>query len=273
MVRHMARSILGAIVLTTLVVGPASAGSTALLHRPILSLDGSTSSNWSGYGQGTLEQGNNKQFSSVSGIWRVPKATQHKSGEAEYSSTWVGIGGGCVNADCSVTDSTLIQAGTEQDVNADGSGSYSAWTEIIPQPSVPIPNFPVKPGDKMRVTITETSPFMWDMVVENLTTHQKVTVSTPYSSTHATAEWIVETPVVVDTGGNVTIGPLPKLSRVHIDRAMTNGANAHVVATEEIQLVDPNSSQVLATPSAPDTDADGFNDCTYATTCSAPPRS
>ena len=37
--------------------------------------------------------------------------------------------------------------------------------------------------------------------------------------------------------------------------------------SEEIQLVN-GSGTVLATPSAPDSDADGFDDCTYATSCS-----
>jgi hypothetical protein len=40
-------------------------------------------------------------------------------------------------------------------------------------------------------------------------------------------------------------------------------------ASEEIQLVDLNHN-VIATPSAPDPDADGFNVCTYAASCGVP---
>src|SRR5437868_13189182 len=46
--------------------------------------------------QGTLEKGG-KLFSSVDGTWTVPTASQHKAGEAEFSASWVGIGGGCVD--------------------------------------------------------------------------------------------------------------------------------------------------------------------------------
>ena len=88
----------------------------------------------SGYSQGTLEQGS-KLFNSISGDWTVPAATQHTSGQAEASSDWIGIGGGCVDAGCTVTDSTLIQTGTEQDVDATGAPSYSAWWELVPAPS------------------------------------------------------------------------------------------------------------------------------------------
>ena len=94
-------------------------------------------------------------------------------------------------------------------------------------------------------------------------------MTVPYSSTYATAEWIEETPVVLDDSGNVSVGPLPKLSTVHVDDALTNSARAGLKASEEIQLVDFNGT-VLATPSAPDVDLDGFNDCTYSTACARP---
>ena len=48
---------------------------------------------------------------------------------------------------------------------------------------------------------------MWTIVVQDLTTKKSFAHSTPYSSSYATAEWIVETPVVIDNNGNVSIGP------------------------------------------------------------------
>jgi peptidase A4-like protein len=250
---------------------PANAATPMLFHRPILVVGANQSSNWSGYNQGTIER-NGKLFHQVSGTWRVPRATQHRAGEAEYSSTWVGIGGGCVSADCSVTDTTLIQAGTEQDVNAAGKASYSAWYELIPAPSITISGMKVRAGDAMNVSIAESpaGSNVWTISVKNATTGRSFGLTVPYSSTHLTAEWIVETPVVIDSGGNVSIGPLPSLSRVRINNGTTNGASAGLKASEEIQLVDPGSSQALVTPSAPDSDANGFNDCTYATSCPAP---
>ena len=114
----------------------------AVFHRPIVRVGANQSNNWSGYNQGTLEKGN-VQFHRVSSTWVVPTPTQHVRGEAEFSATWVGIGGGCVDAGCTVTDGTLIQAGTSQNVDANGNPSFDAWWELIPAPSVTISGFAV----------------------------------------------------------------------------------------------------------------------------------
>jgi hypothetical protein len=274
--RRIATSVAGSLIAGLLIMVPVSATSAGLaapvFHRPIIAVNASQSNNWSGYGQGTLEQGNNTMFTEIEGTWKVPHVSQHKPGEAEYSSTWVGIGGGCVDANCQVTDNTLIQAGTEQDVDTSGTPSYSAWYELIPQPSTPITTMTIHAGDKMHVSITLLSPFMWEFNVQDLSTHQKFTLDTAYSSSEDTAEWITETPVVIDSSGGVTIGPLPDLSKVHIDKAITNTANAHLQNSEQIQLVDTNS-QPLATPGNVDPDTDGFFDCTYAATCKTPKKS
>lgn len=238
-------------------------------HPPIAVVNASQSTNWSGYNQGTLEK-NNTLFHSVSGTWTVPAATAHTKGQAEYSSSWVGVGGGCVNSGCSVTDATLIQAGTEQDVAADGTTSYSAWWELVPAPSVTISSVTVHPGDRMTVTIGEvvSGSDLWTMTVKNLTTGQTFSQTVPYPSTHLTAEWIQEAPTVIGTGGT-GVGTLPNLSGANFDLATVNGAPAGLSPSEEIQLVS-SSGTVESTPSAPDPDKDGFNDCTYATTCAAP---
>jgi len=250
--------------------GVAAAGGAAVWHRPIVVVGANQSNNWSGYNQGTLEQGG-KMFNSITGKWTVPTATQHTAGEAEYSSSWIGIGGGCVDSGCSVTDGTLIQAGTEQDVAADGTASYSAWYELIPAPSITIDTMTIHAGDHMRVSISEDTPGsnVWTFDVRDTTTSESFTLTVPYSSTHATAEWIEETPVVIDDGGNVSIGPLPQLSVVRFNKGTTNGSPAGLVKSEAIQLVDTDGA-ALATPSKPDPSKDGFRDCTYAAHCKAP---
>jgi peptidase A4-like protein len=242
-----------------------------MFHRPIVRVGANQSNNWSGYNQGTLEKGG-VQFHRVSSTWVVPTATAHTAGEAEYSASWVGIGGGCVDANCTLTDATLIQAGTSQDVDASGAGQYSAWWEIIPEPSTPIANFAVSAGNVVFVDIAETTPGVWSIIVQNQTTGQTFSTTTPYTSTYATAEWIEETPVVIDSSGKVTVGPMPRLSTVGFDLSMTNGHSAGLTAAEEIRLVD-STANVLASPSAPDSDADAFNVCTFATACAAPPSS
>jgi hypothetical protein len=275
--RSLARLLtVGTSVASALVLGGAGAGSaaipatTALFHRPIVVVGTNQSNNWSGYNQGTLEQGG-KSFHQISGTWVVPTASAHKAGENEYSASWVGIGGGCIDATCMVTDSTLIQAGTSQDVDTAGRATYYAWWEIIPAPSVQV-SLPVAAGDTVTVNIAETTPQLWSIGINNVTTGQSWSTTVPYSSTYATAEWIEETPVVIDNSGAVSIGPMPDLSSVNFDASTTNGTNAGLKSSDAMQLVDANRVP-LATPSSPDPDTDGFNDCTYAGTCGAPASS
>ena len=159
-----------------------------------------SSSNWFGYNQGTLEQGS-KLFNSITGDWTVPTATQHTAGQAEDSSDWIGIGGGCIDAGCTATDSTLIQTGTEQDVDSTGAASYSAWWELVPAPSLTISNMTVEPGDHMHASISEVVPDsdVWTITIQDVTRGESFTQTAPYPSTHATAEWIEETPLEIGT--------------------------------------------------------------------------
>ena len=62
---------------------------------------------------------------------------------------------------------------------------------------------------------------------------------------------------------------LPNLSTPAFDLATTNGASANLKPSEELALVDSNNN-VIGAPSAPDPDTDGFNACTWATSCAAP---
>jgi hypothetical protein len=234
------------------------------------SMNTNTSSNWFGYQQGLLEK-KDTLFHSISGYWTVPKATQHKKGEAEYSADWIGIGGGCVNASCSVTDETLIQDGTEQDVASNGKASYSAWWELIPAPSYTI-SMTVKPGDRMYSSIAETvaDSDVWKMTLKDLTRKESWSQTVPYSSTHATAEWIEETPLIIGTGAG--LAALPNLTSPKWDKAMVNGASAALKSSERIELVNSNN-KVIGAPSLPDPDNDGFNECTWTTHCLAPKSS
>jgi hypothetical protein len=241
---------------------PASASA-----RPIVVVAANQSFNWSGYVQGSLEKG--KTFHSIAATWLVPTATPHRSGEAEYSSSWIGIGGGCLKTDCMVTDPTLIQAGVGHDVDAAGIADYYAWWEAIPAPLVRT-TLPVHPGDRVGVAIFEHRvPEIWTIAIVNFTTRGVFTTTLPDPSTHCSAEWVIETPVVLSEKGAVSVGPMPNLSVVRFDFARVNGMSPGFVAAERIELVDLDLKPI-ASPSLPDARGDGFNDCTYATTCSAP---
>jgi hypothetical protein len=238
-----------------------------LLHiaKPSVGFNAAQSNNWFGYNQGTLEQ-NGKQFNSITGDWIVPTATQHTAGQDEASSDWIGIGGGCLDAACTVGDNTLIQTGTEQDVSG-GSASYSAWWELVPAPSISISGITVHPGDHMHASVAETvaGANVWNIQLRDVTTGQSFSTTVPYSSTHATAEWIEETPLTFGTSG-AGLAALPNLSNTPFSSGTTNGANAGLKASEETKLID-SSGKVIGTPSAPNASANGFTACAWATSC------
>ena len=237
----------------------------AVVHivKPRLRANANSSNNWFGYNQGTLEQGG-KQFNSIAGDWTVPTATQHASGD-EASSDWIGIGGGCIDAGCTVGDNTLIQTGTEQDVSS-GTGSYGAWWEIIPGPSIVISDMTVQPGDHMHADISEVvaGANVWTITLQNVTRGQSFTTTVPYASTHATAEWIEETPLLIGT--NAGLAALPNLTTVGFTGAKVNGASAGLQAAEKMLLTD-SAGAVIGTPSDPTGTRDGFSACAWATSC------
>ena len=245
---------------------PRSHGGVVKIVKPRAGLNVWQSQNWFGYNQGTLEKGGGL-FNSVSGDWTVPSATQHTSGQAESSSTWIGIGGGCIDTTCLTSDNTLIQTGTEQDVDSSGKASYSAWWELIPAPGLTISNMTVQPGDHMSATIAETVPNsnVWNITLKNVTRNQTFTTTVPYTSTHATAEWIQETPLLIGTDGT-GLADLPNLTTNSFTGAKTNGAPAGLKSSEQMQLIDSNN-RVIGAPSAPNSTADGFSLCSWASTC------
>jgi hypothetical protein len=259
--------------LASFAVATASASAALTSHGQLLRLaphglraNTNESSNWFGYDQGTLEQGSTL-FNSITGDWTIPTATQHTAGQAEDSSDWIGIGGGCIDAGCTATDSTLIQTGTEQDVDSTGAASYSAWWELVPAPSLTISNMTVEPGDHMHASLSEVVPDsnVWTITLQDVTRGESFTQTVPYTSTHATAEWIEETPLEIGTDAG--FASLPNLSNPGWTSATVNGISANLKSSEQMDLIDSNSN-VIGTPSAPNSTANGFDECTWATTCS-----
>jgi hypothetical protein len=236
--------------------------SAAPKHHPIAVIDAQTSSNWGGYNQGILETGKSGGFHQVSAQWVVTQATQHTAGRAENSATWVGIGGGCLETTCLVGDPSLIQAGTSQDVAANGQATYSVWYELIPLPSITITTLTVKPGDVVSVDIHElvANSEVWVITVK--VNGKPFTTTLPYPSTHGTAEWIVETPIVIGTDGT-GVASMPNLAKTTFTNLLANSVNPGLTPAEQINL--QAGGQRLATPSAPN--GSSFSVCTYATSC------
>lgn len=257
------------VVLALLFTSPAStSAASGKMARPIVVVGANQSFNWAGYVQGRIAKGHD--FHSVAAEWIVPKVKQRNRGVAEHSSSWIGIGGGCLDSACTLTDATLIQAGIGHEVDEAGYAHYYAWWETIPAPLIRT-ELPVRAGDRVRVEITESpaTPQIWTIQIANQSTGGSFTLTLPYTSTYGTAEWVIETPIVISDDGGITVGPMPDLAVVRFDNATANGLPAEFVPSEQMQLVDFDLSPI-ALPSLPDRDADGFNDCTYRTSCPAP---
>jgi hypothetical protein len=118
----------------------------------------------------------------------------------------------------------------------------------------------------MHAAITEavSGADVWKITLQDVTRNETFTTTVPYPSTHLTAEWIEETPLLIGTDAG--LASLPNLSNPAFDLSKTNGAGAGLKASEAVQLADANGT-VIGTPSAPDAQADGFAACSWAASC------
>lgn len=227
--------------------------------------------NWFGYELDSFAD-SGQSFYSVASAWTVPVATQHTPGEAEASSDWIGIGGSCLDANCSSVDSSLIQTGTEQDVDSSGRPSYYAWSEELPASEQEIPSLPVSPGDEMYASLTTTvGSDVWSLSLRDVTTGGAYSASVVYPSTYTSAEWIEEATTVVERNGN-SFSALPNLSTIPFSQEAADGAPADLSSATEDLLID-QSGNVIGTPSS--LDGDVFDECAWASVCAlpAPPAS
>lgn len=124
----------------------------------------------------------------------------------------------------------------------------------------------IQPGDHMHADISEVvaGANLWKITLQNVTRGQTFTTTVPYASTHATAEWIGETPLLIGT--NAGLAALPNLTTVPFTGAKVNGAAPNLQATEKILLTD-SAGSVIGTPSDPNDTRDGFSACAWATSC------
>jgi Peptidase A4 family len=231
--------------------GPAPAPAPA--SRPgALAIRQWTSKNWSGYA--TTGAG----FTSVSGTWHVPQV-QAPTKKRHYrrntfSSSWVGIDG--------FNNNSLIQAGTEEDW-LNGSAIYQAWWEILPAAETPIPSMTIHPGDAMTVQINRGFPD-WTISVSDQTTGQSFTTKQVYSGPLTSAEWIHEAPTV-----GRRVATLSPDSADVFDLATVNSGNPGLTAADAGAMF--KGRHQISTPSAPDSDGDGFTVANSNVAPSPPP--
>jgi hypothetical protein len=224
------------------------------------------SSNWSGYA--VTPSGDD--VTAVTSTFTVPTAGLVLPG---FSANWAGIGG------YSSTD--LIQAGVAEDSvpsNPLLGDQYYAWYELLPGDSVPLTgcsgdsSCSVSPGDVVSVDIFQTADNVWTIDVSDSGHWSWTDTGVPYTSTHSSAEWILEAPQVdglptlVAGDGTSYFGPTSTYT-------VGSGAPQTIASGDptQIDLTTPEVSTVsLATPSALASDGQSFDVCVYATSCGTP---
>jgi hypothetical protein len=218
--------------------------------------------NWAGYGL----WGTTGPWHQVSATWVIPAPSNQTPGQAEYSATWTGIGGGCTDFTCTATDPTLIQAGTEQDVDQNGNISIYAWYELYPQPEQAVPLL-VNIGDTLFASVYENPPDSgsWSITIADQSTGGSwVSPPISYQSNYLTAEWVTERPTV-----NGSLSALPALTPVNFTSSFGNGLKARLAGRDKVVMVDyVGQTPPVAEPSL--IDINGFNVCSYSATCTAP---
>ena len=214
------------------------------------------SGNWSGYVLAHYETG--VTYTSAAGLWAVPSAAVPPGQTTGYSSSWVGIGGFCENANCTKGDSSLIQLGTESDAKTSGA-SYYAWYETLPQSETMIRGFAVKPGDSIAASLKLLSSARfnqtWQLSIKDVTTGATWSKNVSYRSSELSAEWIQEAP-----SSYSGVLPLANFGTASFDLGTVNGStNPAFTAANEVIMLNPHGE--TSNPSAPDIDTDGFNAC------------
>ncbi len=221
------------------------------------------STNWSGYVAANFATG--QIYTSAQGTWVVPTVTYFPDPRfsAEYSSSWVGIGGFFENANYTVTDNSLLQLGTEQDASSSRT-RYYAWYEALPSPMKKIP-LAISPGDTITVSLQLISAGKksqsWMLRMEDTTAAQSWSTTLNYNSSQLSAEWIEEAPS--SSGGILPLaeyGPSAAVpSAPAFDLGLTSSGNPSLTPSEGVVMSNPWGQ--TSTPSSVDSDSDGFNTC------------
>jgi len=236
---------------------PAHAGQPLPTHGGTMQ-----SLNWSGYAVTP-----SSPVTGVSSTFTVPTAGLVPPG---FAATWTGIGG--------YNSSDLIQAGVSENSlpsNAVFGPQYYPWIEMLPAAETQISgcsgdaNCTVNPGDRVSVTITNTSGNTWTISLSDAG-HWSWSQSFNYASSRNSAEWILEAPTVVAqtvlaNTGTTHFGPPSTYTAGGPTNTIAQGNPTQIVLTPS-----PVGLVAEATPSALAADGQSFNDCAYTTSCPAP---
>ena len=211
---------------------------------PVLAAEQSIiSANWAGY---IADKG---QYTSISASWTVPRVAVNQNQEMAADAVWVGVGGFNQHKD-------LIQVGT-QTIVQNGLPQYRFWYELLPAGAVTLP-YTLQPGDSVTVTLNEVSNDLWQILFINNTTHQTFNKYVQYSSSHSSAEWIVEMPANYSDRQMIT---LDDFGTVQFEDASTiNNGEIETIAKAAAILINMADNQLaLATTSILTPAGNGFS--------------
>jgi hypothetical protein len=246
-----------------------SCTATGIRHQP--TVNNLVSGNWSGYQ--VTQHANYAQAG-----WTVPTVTAPSPGYSTfgyYSSTWAGIGGGFNSG-----TGALIQAGTTQDVAANGATTYYAWYEIVGGTGDTgserrINNLPIHPGDFVGGVGLFQAASGAQAGVCNFTINTCISVPLASSAPGTSAEWIVEAPY---SGG---ILPIANFHSVNFSNAcwattFVQGGPCSSIAAGGPQAITLQQYvlggyQNLAIPGPITADGGGFTDAYYQPHNQGPP--
>jgi hypothetical protein len=202
-----------------------------------------TSLNWAGY------MAVHGTFTSVSGSWTATKPTGN-SATTTADSTWIGIGG--------VTSGDLIQVGTQNIITASGQVNTSAFYEILPDVSQPVPGVSVSAGDSLSASITQISSGQWSISITDKTNGQSATFSVAYTSSLSSVEWIEEDP----SFANGRFIPFDNFHQASFAAGATNmnGSNVNIAnsTAQPVTMVN-RAGQIKAAPSVLGVDGASFS--------------
>jgi hypothetical protein len=192
------------------------------------------SNNWAG------QEAVGGTYTGVSATWTVPSSSRPRTRLSAHAE-WVGVGG--------AQTSDLIQAGT-QAIVTNGKTRYVAWYETLPDTQRQLP-IEVSAGDTVFVSLKETAPDVWHLTFVNRTTGSLYTTDINYHSSHSSAEWIIERPLVTK-GKKESYLKLNDFDTITFNQAQAieNGVEKPLATldTEKILLKGTSSSSVSAVP-------------------------
>ena len=208
------------------------------------------SSNWSGYV--VTSPG---PYTAVNASWTVPSVSAISP--PAYSSIWVGIGGAFNNSN------RLIQVGTDQDVQDNGSAAYYAWHEVYPGRPVLVAY--ISPGDLITASVSQVSAnaSTWHMlVIRNSATLVDITVRARINlASEDTAEFIVERPAI-QVGRRDQLTTLAEFGNVTFSNCNTNQGALVSLAKVAMVAMKTNATSTgayLAQPGMIDISTNGFS--------------